>query len=417
MHEPLNLYSTVMRDDSLGADEAAKILGVSKATLYSYVSRGMLTSRVVAPGSRKRAYDRAELMSLKHRSSFRKDPETAAAEVIEFGIPILTTSISQITETEHSYRGVSSRELAQEYSFEQVAEFLWTGRWAGPTLPDPDPAWTEPLDLGLLESVDRDLAPIEQMQSMLPRLQHRNLHAYRTTPEALLGSAIELIRYLVYLSVENDHPGRISESLAASWRVDASVLERLLTVVADHELNIATFTARCAASAGSTLYQAVLAGLAALQGYRHLFGQVSEAKLFIGEVIASGDPEAVVRSYLRRRGGIPGVQNPYRRLYTGPDPRVVTLIDNLAGTEHHQLLLRTMELIDVATKEPPRIDFALAASEPLLGLPHDSIHSMIAIGRTAGMIAHVFEQYGSERVIRPRARYVGETRPRNRSGR
>lgn len=397
-----------MPKHSLGADEAADILGVSKSTLYSYVSRGMITSRLAAPGSRKRLYDRAELLALKHRSSFRKDPETAAADVIEFGIPILTTGVSQITETEHSYRGVSSRELAAKYSFEQVAEFLWTGRWAGSSLPNPDAAWEAPLDLSLLDTVDRDLAPIEQMQSILPRLQHRNLHAYRTNPDALLGSAIELIKYLVYLSSKTEPTGNISESLGATWDVNPSALETLLIVVADHKLNIATFTARCAASAGSSLYQAVLAGMAALQGYRHLFGQVSEAKMFMGEVIASGDPESVVRSYFRRRGAIPGVQNPYRRLYSGPDPRVLTLVENLSGTEHYGLLLKTLELIDQATSEPPRVDFALAVSEPLLGLPHDSIHSIIAIGRTAGMIAHVFEQYGSERVIRPRARYVGE---------
>lgn len=351
-------------------------------------------------------------MALKHRNSFRKDPETAAAEVIEFGIPILTTAISQITETEHSYRGVSSSELARDFTFEQVAEFLWTGRWEGSSLPEPNPAWTEPLDLSLLEGVDTRLSPIEQMQSILPRLQHQNLGAYRTTPDALLGSAIELIRYLAYLSAATNAPGSISQCMAQAWGADARALETLLIVVADHELNIATFTARCAASAGSTLYQSVLAGLAALQGYRHLFGQVSEAKALMEEVIAAGDPKPVVKSYLRRRGTIPGVQNPYRRLYSGPDPRVLTLTENLAGTQYYPLLQETLDLIDQATQEPPRIDFALAVSEPLLGLPTDSIHSIIAIGRTAGMIAHIFEQYGSERVIRPRARYVGEARAR-----
>lgn len=397
-----------MQDNSLGADEAAKLLGVSKATLYSYVSRGMLSSRLTKPGSRKRTYDRGELLALKHRSSFRRDPELAAAEVIEFGVPILGTSISQITETEHSYRGLSSRELARSYSFEQVAELLWTGRRNGTTLPTPDPAWSKPLDLSLLENVHRELTPIEQMQTILPRLQHRRLHSFGTDPSVLLGSAVELIRFLVFLSSDNDHSGRISEGLSAAWSVDASALETLLIVVADHELNIATFTARCAASAGSSLHQAVLAGLAALQGYRHLFGQVSEAKLFMQEVMQSGDPHSVVRGYLRRRGTIPGIQNPYRRLYTGPDPRVTTLIDNLVDAEHYELLVETLDVISEATNEPPRIDFALAVSEPLLGLPHDSIHSVIAIGRTAGMIAHIFEQYGSERVIRPRARYVGE---------
>lgn len=397
-----------MYEDGLGADEAAKYLGVSKGTLYSYVSRGMLTSRVVAPGSRKRVYDKAELRALKHRSSFRKDPEAAAAEVIEFGIPILTTSISQITETEHSYRGISSRELARDYTFEQVAEFLWTGQRLRVGLPRPHPSWSEPLDLKVLKRVDQALTPIEQMQSILPTLQHRNLHTFQTNPAALVSSAIELVRYLAYLSCGVEPRGSVGATLAGAWGVDAAALETLLIVVADHELNIATFTARCAASAGSTLYQAVLAGLAALQGYRHLFGQVSEAKLFMNEVIATGDPETVVRSYFRRRGAIPGVHNPYRRLYSGPDPRVLTLLDNLAGTDHHGLLLRTLEVIESATQEPPRIDFALAVSEPLLGMPQDSIHSVIAVGRTAGIVAHVLEQYGSERVIRPRAKYVGD---------
>lgn len=397
-------------DEQMGADEAAVFLGVSKATLYSYVSRGMLTSRLLAPGSRKRVYHKAELAALKHRTSFRKNPEQAATEVIEFGIPILTTAISQITETEHSYRGVSSRRLAREASFEQVAEFLWTGERDGAGLPPANPAWTAPIDLALVDPQPAELAPIERMQTLLPALQHRNLHAFGMKPAALVPSAIEVMRYLVYLSCGRQVGGSVAGTLARVWSVDEERLDTLLTVVADHELNIATFTARCAASAGASLHQSVMAGLASLQGYRHLYGQVSEAKLFFEEVLSSKAPEDVIRSHLRRRGAIPGVHNPYRRLYAGPDPRVVTLVENLGGTEGFALLQETLHLIEIATQEPPRIDFLLAVSEPLLGLPHDAIHSVIAIGRTAGMMAHVLEQYGSDRVIRPRARYVGATK-------
>lgn len=396
-----------MNDDSLSADEAAEFLGVSKATLYSYVSRGMLTSRAVSPQSRKRVYHMGELLALKHRNSFRKDPERAATEVIEFGIPILTTAISQITETEHSYRGISSRELSQNFNFEQVAQFLWTGDRQGDQLPPPQAEWLREIDLELVERLDDSLTPIERMQTILPALEHRNLHAYGTKAELLMPSAIELMLYLVHLSTGRKYHGSVSSTLASAWSADPKRLETLLIVVADHELNIATFTARCAASAGATLYQSLIAGLASLQGYRHLFGQVSEAKVFFNEVIATGDPEAVIRSYLRRSGSIPGVHNPYRRLYSGPDPRVLTLMDNLAETRHYPLLLETCRLIEMASHEHLRVDFALAVSEPVLGLPEDSIHGLIAIGRTAGIIAHVMEQYTSDRVIRPRARYVG----------
>lgn len=396
-----------MNDDSLSADEAAEFLGVSKATLYSYVSRGMLTSRALSPRSRKRVYHRGELLALKHRASFRKDPEQAASEVIEFGIPILTTAISQITETEHSYRGISSRELSRNFSFEKVAQFLWTGDRQGDQLPPPRAEWLGEIDLELVDRLDGGLTPIERMQTILPMLEHRNLHAYGTRAALLMPTAIELMLYLVYLSTGRKYQGSVSSTLAAAWEADPKRLETLLIVVADHELNIATFTARCAASAGATLYQSLIAGLASLQGYRHLFGQVSEAKAFFNEVIATGDPHTVIRHYLRRRGNIPGVHNPYRRLYSGPDPRVLTLIDNLAGTKHYPLLLETARLAELASHEHLRIDFALAVSEPVLGLPQDAILGLIAIGRTAGIIAHVLEQYTSDRVIRPRAKYVG----------
>jgi len=99
--------------DHLSAEEAAEFLGVTKGTLYAYVSRGMLRSVQFDPSSRKRYYPLAQLQALKHRHSFRSDPDRAAAEVIEFGNPILTTSISQITATEHSYRGLNSSQLAR----------------------------------------------------------------------------------------------------------------------------------------------------------------------------------------------------------------------------------------------------------------------------------------------------------------
>lgn len=396
--------------DYLTAAQAAEFLGVSKATLYSYVSRGMITSVVRNPGTRQRSYRRADLANLKHRSTFRKNPDVAATQVIEFGTPILTTAISQITETEHLYRGISSSELASLYSFEQVAEFLWTGEAdasaGGPILPPKRQIWSQQAVSPVAAPSGKALSPVEQLQTALPLMEKDDLHAYGVKPTVLLPAATRILLKLASFSVPSPYQGSLATMLANEWRTDPEKLNALLVLVADHELNIATFTARCVASAGASIYQAVMAGLAALQGYKHLYGQVSEARAFFGEVLYESDPGPVVRRYLRQRGVVPGFHNPYRRLYAGNDPRVAAMVGLLADSQHYPLLTETLRVAEAATGEHPRVDFALAVFEPLLELPKDSIFSLIALGRTAGMIAHIIEQFGSERVIRPRAKYV-----------
>lgn len=394
-----------MARDYLDAEQAAEFLGVTRSTLYSYVSRGMIESIPSGRGDRSKLYRRADLLALKHRTAFRKDPERAASEVIEFGTPILTTSISQITEEEHSYRGRSSRELAARFSFEQVAQFLWTGE-GGEELPRPVPDWNTQVDTDLGRELPEDLSAVERLQAVLPLMERRDPHAHGAKAAVLVSSAIRVLLQLTYFGAGRPYEGSVARTLAAAWGVDAGRIDPLLVMVADHELNIATFTARCVASAGSNLYQAVLGGLAALQGYKHLYGQVAEAKRFFAEVMAEGDPGRVIRRTMKQRGVIPGFHNPYRRLYAGKDPRVEAIVSLLAGDERYGLLRETLRAAESATGEHPRVDFALAVSEPLLGLPTDAVFDVIAIGRTAGMIAHVLEQYESERVIRPRARYV-----------
>ncbi len=395
-----------MPQDKLTSEEAAELLGISKATLYSYVSRGVIRSLPAEAGTRRRYYKRSEVVALKHRHSYRNDPERAAREVIEFGNPILTTSISQITATDHSYRGMSSHELAETSTFEQVAQFLWTGERAGSKLVEARPEWKTTTDANVPNWLPQELTPLERMQCLLPALEHEDLSSYSAKPAVLIPSAIRILKYLTLLSGGLASKG-IAASLADAWEADASTLDSLLIMVADHELNIATFTARCAASAGSNLYQAVLAGLTALQGHKHLHGQVAAARDFFDEVIEAGDPEPVLRRYLRIGGNVPGFHNPYRRLYVDRDPRVGVILELLSVGKNAELLHKTVELAESATGEHTRIDFALGCVEATLGLPRDATFSLIAIGRTAGMIAHILEQYTSERVIRPRAQYIG----------
>jgi citrate synthase len=394
-----------MDNDYLDSREAADFLGVLPATLYSYVSRGLISSLVRDPASRKRYYRKDDLLRLRHRSAYRKDPEGAAKEVIEFGNPILTTAISLITEDGHYYRGRSSSELAASHAFEEVAQFLWTGE-----LKTASGHWGEPVDEQLFANLPEELSTTEKMQCLLPILQYRDLRSYGKG-DTLLPSAVSLLLHLLYLSAGRQRQQSVAHTLQAAWKPEetdlAATLNTIMIILADHELNIATFTARCAASAGASLHQTVLAGLAALQGHKHLRGQVFQARRLFREILTDGNVESVIRQHLQRGEALPGFHNPYRRLYPHQDPRVVTLTQNLQHTSGFPLLQETIGLCQELTGEHPRIDFLLACSELLLELPRDSIFSLIALSRTAGMIGHVLEQFGSDRVIRPRARYEG----------
>ncbi len=397
------------QQEFMSAREAAVYLGVKVGTLYSYVSRGLLRSVRLDPSKRAKGYRLADLRALKQRSVFRTDTEHAGEQVIDFGSPILTTGISMITEDGHFYRGVASADLARDHSFEQVAQFLWTGE-----LRDVDGAWEERVSTHLFDSTDASLTTIERMQCVLPVLDDRDLASHTLRSGSVAPSAIRLMLGLHYLCTGRQRQANIATSLQRVWRADdesvAPILDDVLVLVADHELNIATFTARCAASAGAGLHQAVLAGLAALQGHRHLGGQVLLARRFFLDVVESANVRSTVKQYLRQ-GQLPGFHNPYLRLYPNADPRVDAMMERLRSCERFSLLEETVDLCQELTGEYPRIDFALAACEVVLELPTDAVFSLIALGRTAGIIAHVLEQYDTERIIRPRARYA-DARPR-----
>jgi citrate synthase len=174
---------------------------------------------------------------------------------------------------------------------------------------------------------------------------------------------------------------------------------------ADHELNVSAFAARCVASAQANPYNAVIAGIAALQGARH--GGASErADAFLGEALALGDPAALVARYLRRGERLPGFGH---HLYSGADPRAALLLDLLAQT-HAPLVEKARRIVaatQTLTGRAPNVDFALALLRRALELPEGAALALFVIARTMGWIAQAQEQYATDRLIRPRARYVG----------
>src|SRR5918998_505704 len=109
----------------LGARRAAKELGVSLATLYAYVSRGMIRSE--GTGGRERRYRAEDVLRLKERKERRRDPDRAAEGALHWGTPVLESAITLIEDGRLYYRGRDAVALAAGSAIEDVAALIWTG--------------------------------------------------------------------------------------------------------------------------------------------------------------------------------------------------------------------------------------------------------------------------------------------------
>jgi citrate synthase len=173
-------------------------------------------------------------------------------------------------------------------------------------------------------------------------------------------------------------------------------------------LNVSSFTARCVASAGATPYAVVVAGLAALGGVKH-GGNTERVEAFLAEADTAGDARSAIASRLRRGEVVPGFGH---QLYPEGDPRGEALLAAVAAaypdSAASKLAGETAEAASELMDERPNVDFALAILARALGLPPGGALMLFALGRTVGWVGHAIEQYETDKIIRPRARYVGE---------
>lgn len=385
----------------LSAREAAAELNVSRATLYAYVSRGLVRSEPV-DGSRSRLYRTDDVRAMRARKTADSGPENGTATALTHGTPILDSAITLIADGALYYRGRDALELARGSSLESVAGLLWQcdahDPFAGPAP-----------DIGDFRS---PLAGVTRCQALLPLAAANDLRAYNLEAASVARTGASLLRLLTAgftgkaPSIEPIHA-----QLSAHWGGDgaaARLIRAALVLCADHELNASTFTVRCVASTRATPYGAVMAGLSALQGPRH-GGQSARVAALFDEVAAADSPLAAVAARLRRGERLPGLGHP---LYPDGDPRF-RLLHRLAASAmgNNPGLAMADELIQAATANTglrPNVDFALAMLQRSLGLPAEAPIGLFAIGRCAGWIAHAQEQYARPELIRPRARYVGE---------
>ncbi len=424
----------------LTAAQAARRLGVKPASLYAYVSRGLL-SRTRAADGRASLFDPDEVERLARRGRPRR-PAGVADITVE-------SAITQISADRLRYRGLDAIQLAATRSFEDVAELLWTG-----DLPkDPaSPGWqATPAALavgrGAQAALPAGALPLERLQVIVPAMAATDPLRAHLDPPAVLAAARGIIAGLVdclppaggravpafpasgHPSPDHlppDHPSldpsspdypnldypiadRLWSRLSAA-RPSPALLRALsaaLVLLADHELAASTLAARAAASVRADPYAVVQTGLAALSGPLH-GGATLGVEMMLAAASGPDDGPRVVGEMFRRGEHVPGFGHV---VYKAGDPRAVLLLDLVrrAAPRSGQLAVADAVLAEVRRKSlpEPNNDFAVATLVRVAGMVRGSGETIFAVARTAGWIAHALEAYAGSGPLRPRAVYTG----------
>ncbi len=389
----------------ISAADAARRLKVNRQTLYAYVSRGFIRSEGVPGRPRVRRYSSEDVERMRRRSEERRDPEKAAGNALQWGMPILESSISLIASGRLYYRGHDVSALARSRTIEDVASLIWTGAFGC------DFSET-PLHVVAGGKSAEGLPFVTRAQAMLPLVSVRDPLALDLRPGAVAQAGWRIVNLLTSVAAESSQlEPEIEQTLANAWKPKgsgaAALIRAALICCADHELNVSAFTARCIASSGANPYSVVVGALAAIEGVRH-GGASARVEGLFREVRRARNLRAALTARLRRGEKLEGFGHP---LYRDGDPRAKLLFDLLR--EHYPKSKELAFALDVSSAcedilgEKPTIDYALVALTQTLKLDEGTPLTLFALGRSIGWIGHAIEQYATGAMIRPRAKYVG----------
>ena len=305
----------------LTAQAAASALGVSRRTLYSYVSRGLIgvsKKSVVGRGS---LYDAADVEVLRDRKRRGRSHAAIAASTIQFGEPVLETGLTRIEDSHLSYRGHDAVALSEDGTLEDVAGLLWLM---------PPPLGAEEVDLRAPVSAS---GFIDRCVRAIAGAVH--LGKIDASSRVLQEDAARLLYILAGAACGRVGcwPPReqVHEGFAEHWKVDEAgkdVLRRCLVLIADHELPASTYAARVAASTGASLGACILAALCTFSGRMH-GGAIDYVRALLSDQEVLRDPG---RWAVRWRDSgqkplmIPGFPGFGHRLYPDGDPRAEAIL-------------------------------------------------------------------------------------------
>jgi citrate synthase len=381
----------------VNATEAARLLGVTKATLYAYVSRGLLDRRTAVDG-RTSLYSRDAIDALIGRSRRRRPPERASIDVQ------IASVITELHDDRVLYRGHDVARLSRSTSFEQVAELLWTGR-----VPDDPPTWEVDRD-----ALDRCRAVIATAAPDDPII---GLTLAATTLAGDAGhrgdaSAVAARRLLALTPSLLGGPvvGDVATRLAHAWANDPdpaliAAISRALILLADHELATSTLGVRVAASVRTDAYTSLATGLSVVRGSLH--GAASSAAAELIDASAVVGAGVAVDRVLSSGARLPGFGH---TVYRNGDPRLAPMLEAVEQLPDSgdRWAVVTDVLAEAGRRigHLPNIDLGLGALLHVADLPRES--PIVGVARLAGWAAHA----AVDRSERP-VGYRGLARPVN----
>lgn len=403
----------MLKDRYLTAKAAADLLDISLATLYAYVSRGLIRSEI-GDDKRQRRYYAEDVQKLLDRKEGRYNPEKLAKETLHWGMPLLESAITLIKDGQYYYRGQNALDLAENTSVEDVATLLWTGNTEASKRLFAGHVTAEKYEMMLLHlAMDgADLSLMETLQAFLPLAASDEPVAFDLRPTIVAQTGARILRLMVSVAAgEGPEDVPLATMLQRGWCPEEPNAENLLRMAlilcADHELNVSSFAARVVASAGSTPYAAVQAGLAAMQGIKH-GGYTGRVEALLREIASPENVQEMLVKRLQRGEQIPGFGH---KLYPDGDPRARLLLQHIAAAYPASpavvLAQATITSAVDLIHEHPALDLALVTLTNALHLPEGAALTLFALGRAIGWIGHAIEQYTDDELIRPRARYTG----------
>ncbi|MGA2558971.1 MAG: citrate synthase [Terracidiphilus sp.] len=338
-----------------------------------------------------------------------------------------------------SYRGIDIHELAEKSTFEETTYLLWNG-----ILPhalelrefSSQLALARVLDqrvIDLLKSFPTSATPMEVLRTAVSALSFYDADEKDNTHDANVRKAYNLTAQIAMIVAIYDrirkgleivppdrsltHAGNFLWMLTGEKPSETATrtLDIALILHADHELNASTFAARVIAATLSDIHSAVTGAIGALKGPLH--GGANEAVMRLLYVIdkADADPVEYVKNMLAARQKISGFGH---RVYKTEDPRATHLrrmseqLGKDSGHPKWYEMSRAIELyINAEKKLNANVDFYSASTYATLGIDIDLYTPIFAISRIAGWAAHVIEQLDDNRLIRPRAEYIGPEYP------
>jgi citrate synthase len=339
-----------------------------------------------------------------------------------------------------AYCGYDIHDLARHATFEEVCYLLWHRRL---------PTRSELGDLqsqlvaarALPEAVLRGIRTLppgdsmDALRTLTSLLAHYDPDASDNSPQANYRKAVRLTAQLGSLVATmgrmNAGSGPIAPDPVLGHAANflymltgerpsglaTRAFDVALILHADHELNASTFAARVIAATLSDMHSAIVGGIGALKGPLHggANAEVMKMLLQIGKDAPVEKAEEVVRAKLARKEKIPGFGH---RVYHTEDPRATHLrqmskdLGQRTGeTIWYEMSQRIEALVRAEKKLYPIVDFYSASTYHALGIATDLFTPIFAVSRISGWTAHVLEQYANNRLIRPRADYVGPEYP------